>query len=244
MIHLLKNIANSLIFKEKKDSETYIKYLKSKGAKIGERVIFYDSKHSLVDTTRSYMIEIGDDVQITRGVVILTHDYGWAVTKGKYGSVLGSAGSVHIGNNVFIGMNTIILKGSNIGNNVIIGANSTVSGIVESDSVYAGSPAKKIMSIEEYYQKRIAKQIDEAYDLFDSYFTSFNKVPRKEEFDEFFFLFEDRKEELIKEFKLKMELINNYEFSYNVFQTQDSLQKFKSYDEFIKYCINRKENTK
>ena len=58
-----------------------------------------------------------------------------------------------IGNNVFIGMRSIILAGANIGDNVIIGAGSVVTGIVESYSVYAGNPAKKICSLEEYKKK-------------------------------------------------------------------------------------------
>lgn len=48
-----------------------------------------------------------------------------------------------IGNNVFIGGGATILGGSHIGDNVIIGANSVVSGNVDSNSVYAGNPARK-----------------------------------------------------------------------------------------------------
>ena len=54
---------------------------------------------------------------------------------------------------MFIGMRSIILQGTNIGDNVIIGAGSVVSGKVESNSVYAGNPAKKICSLEEHKNK-------------------------------------------------------------------------------------------
>lgn len=50
-------------------------------------------------------------------------------------------------------MQSIILAGANIGDNVIIGAGSVVAGIVESCSVYAGNPAKKICTLEEYKEK-------------------------------------------------------------------------------------------
>ena len=51
-------------------------------------------------------------------------------------------GGVKIGNNVFIGMKSTILKGVRIGNNVIIGANSLVNKDVPDNCVVAGNPAK------------------------------------------------------------------------------------------------------
>ena len=70
------------------------------------------------------------------------------------GGILGASGEVAIGNNVFIGMNTIILRGVHIGDNVVIGAGSVVSKDCAENGVYAGSPAKFIMSINDYYEKR------------------------------------------------------------------------------------------
>ena len=84
----------------------------------------------------------------------MTHGYDWSVLKGKYGEICGSAGKVKIGNNVFIGMQATILKGVTIGNNVIIGANSLVNKNVPDNTVVAGNPAKVIMTIDEYYEKR------------------------------------------------------------------------------------------
>ena len=51
---------------------------------------------------------------------------------------------VEIGENVFIGCNCIILKGSKIGNNCVVGAGSVVSGQFEDNCVIAGNPAKVI----------------------------------------------------------------------------------------------------
>lgn len=51
-------------------------------------------------------------------------------------------------------MNSIILMGANIGDNVIIGAAAVVFGKVEANNVYAGNPAKRICSLDEFYQKR------------------------------------------------------------------------------------------
>jgi acetyltransferase-like isoleucine patch superfamily enzyme len=55
--------------------------------------------------------------------------------------------AVDIGDNVFIGMNSIILKGVNIGNNSVIGAGSVVSKDVPADTIVAGNPAKFIRDL-------------------------------------------------------------------------------------------------
>ena len=52
-----------------------------------------------------------------------------------------------IGNNVFIGMNTTILKGTTIGDNVIIGAGSVVTKNIPAGVIVAGNPAKVIREI-------------------------------------------------------------------------------------------------
>ncbi|MFZ4412857.1 MAG: acyltransferase [Bacteroidales bacterium] len=52
-----------------------------------------------------------------------------------------------IGNNVFIGSHTVILPGSIIHDNVVIASNSVVKGVLEENSIYGGSPAKKIKSL-------------------------------------------------------------------------------------------------
>lgn len=62
-------------------------------------------------------------------------------------------GRVVIGNNVFIGINTIILPGVEIGDNVIIGAGSIVTKNILSNTVACGVPARALCSIEEYYTK-------------------------------------------------------------------------------------------
>ena len=54
------------------------------------------------------------------------------------------ANPIEIGDNVFIGTGSIILKGTFIGSNAVIGAGSVVHGIIEPNSIYAGNPARRI----------------------------------------------------------------------------------------------------
>ena len=56
-------------------------------------------------------------------------------------------GDIIIGNNVFIGAQSVILPGTEIGDNVIIGANSVVKGKLDANHFYAGSPCKRIKSL-------------------------------------------------------------------------------------------------
>ena len=154
-----------LLYREKASSEIYIKYMRKKGASIGNGTMVFSPTRTLIDMTRPWLIDIGDNVQITEGVTILTHGYDWSVLKAVYGEILGSSGRVKIGNNVFIGMNSTILKGVNIGNNVIIGANSLVNKNIPDNSVVAGNPARVIMSLDNYYKKRKKKQYEEASEL-------------------------------------------------------------------------------
>lgn len=54
------------------------------------------------------------------------------------------AEEIRIGNNCFIGCNSIILKGTVLGDNCVVGAGAIVAGKFDSDCVIAGNPAKVI----------------------------------------------------------------------------------------------------
>lgn len=51
---------------------------------------------------------------------------------------------VKIGKNVWIGMNSVVMRGVTIGNNVIIGANSIVTKDIAENAIAAGNPCKVI----------------------------------------------------------------------------------------------------
>ena len=80
-------------------------------------------------------IEIGNDVQMSPNVQIYDHDHDFRVAggikTGKYRTA-----PVKIGNNVWIGANTVILRGSEIGDNCVIGAGCVVKGVIPANSTY------------------------------------------------------------------------------------------------------------
>ena len=214
------------------DSESYIKYLKKIGVIIGERTVIYDPRTTIIDETRPWMIKIGNDVQITSGVTILTHGYDWSVLKGVYGEVLGSSGAVEIGNNVFIGMHSTILKGVHIGNNVIIGANSLINKNIPDNCVVAGNPCRVIMSLEQYYKKRKAAQVEEATELVKLYRDRRKEEPNEQILHEFFWLFTDEPTEMPEIWKNINRLVGNEKKSNEVMKKQK--KQFEDMSHFLK----------
>ena len=66
-----------------------------------------------------------------------------------------SVGEIKIGNNVFIGVNAIILPGVTIGDNSINAAGSVVTKSCKGNTIFAGNPARPIGDIDESYKKKI-----------------------------------------------------------------------------------------
>ena len=228
------NIIKKLILRERASSEEYIKYLKKRGVEIGEDVVFFRPFNTTIDVQNPHLLTIGNHVMITGPVTVLTHDYSWCVIKRKYGVILGNQRKTQIGDNVFIGWGATILAGSIIGNNVIIGAGSIVSGHCENDSVYAGNPARRIMSLDEYFKKRKAKQFQEAVDYILEYNNRFGEWPDEQKLDEYFFLFSSDPRN-VDSFSRKMKLMMNEEVSYQELQREE--RQFGSYEQFLEYVI-------
>ena len=210
--HMIKNLIKRLIYGYKGTSASYIKHLRRGGVEIGSNVVFHNPQKITIDEMHPYMIKIGNNVNITGGVTILAHDYSSiaARTAVPESTKLGNIRSVSIGNDVFIGWGVTVLAGTVIGDNVIIGAGSVVSGCVESNSVYAGVPARKIMSIDLYVKKLENRQICDAIDIYNNYCDRYNCEPPvaifynyKNLFDNSFSSFEDFKKYCKREIESK-----------------------------------------
>ncbi len=235
---MIKQFIKNIVFREKASSERFVAYLRKQGVQIGERVRFYSPPHTLVDLSAPWLLTIGSNVCITHGVIILTHDYSWAVVKqlqDSDGLILGAQSPVKIGNNVFIGMNAVITRGVTVGDNVIIGAGSVVTSDCESNSVYAGSPARRLMSVEEYREKRSRKQLEEAKNLVREYRAKFGKDPGKEFLAEYCMLFATAEQAAQNPaFCAKLKSGGNYEKS--IAWLQEHPPVFGSYEAFLEAC--------
>lgn len=79
-------------------------------------------------------IEIGDDVQFGPNVLVYDHDHDFRVEGGLKAQKFQTS-PVIIGNNVWVGANTVILRGTVIGDNCVIGAGSVLKGTFSQGSV-------------------------------------------------------------------------------------------------------------
>lgn len=80
-------------------------------------------------------IEIGDNVEFSPNVQIYDHDHDFRAEGGIKANKYKTA-PVVIGDNVWIGCNTVILMGTTIGDNAVIAAGSIVRGNIPSNSVF------------------------------------------------------------------------------------------------------------
>lgn len=104
------------------------------------------------------LLHLGDDVWIAAGVRFVTHDMInhmlYFLGEKEFDPPILHVGEIHIGNNVVIGSDSIILYGKTIGNNVIVAAGSVVTKNIPDDEVWGGNPARKICSFEEFLERR------------------------------------------------------------------------------------------
>lgn len=149
MIERLTNIIiKATIGSEKYSKTKAIENARRKGVRIGKGCRLISSDFG----SEPYLIIIGNHVTVTSGVKFITHDGGvWTIRESHPN--IDVFGRIEIGNNVFIGLNSILLPGITIGNNVVVGAGSVVTKSFPDNVVIGGNPAKIICSMEEYKNK-------------------------------------------------------------------------------------------
>lgn len=89
-------------------------------------------------------ISIGRNVRITAGVRILTHYFDTKFQPSHERPFRFYQGDVEIGDNVFIGVNTVIAKPVKIGEGAVVGANSVVTRDIPAYAIAVGSPARVV----------------------------------------------------------------------------------------------------
>jgi acetyltransferase-like isoleucine patch superfamily enzyme len=128
--------------------EGYAKYI---GVNAGDDLHIYGNPISMFGT-EPWCITLGNNVHITREVLFITHDGGTLLYR-KYIPDLEITKPIVVGNDVYIGVRSIIMPGVHIGNNCIIAAGSIVTKDVPDNSVMGGVPARFIKSSDAYFEK-------------------------------------------------------------------------------------------
>ena len=105
-------------------------------------------------------LEIGSNCSISSGVQLYSHDsVKWAVSGGKESYEYAKTA---IGDNCFLGPNTVVSKGVTVGAGCIIGANSLVLHDIPAESKAFGTPCRVVGKVESSKQHDVSE-----FDKFD-----------------------------------------------------------------------------
>ncbi|WP_340077593.1 acyltransferase [Leptobacterium sp. I13] len=123
-----------------------------------------------------WLISIGNKVTITSGVRLITHDgSSWLFSDKKGRRQIYRR--IVIGNNVFIGVKSIIMPGVKIDDNVIVAAGSVVVKSIPSGVIVGGNPAKIIGDYNSYKERVLKNYVANAdIDFSKSYRERVNEV--------------------------------------------------------------------
>ncbi|WP_433392419.1 DapH/DapD/GlmU-related protein [Micromonospora sp. KLBMP9576] len=137
-----------------RDPEAFVRSL---GVHLNGRVKFYAVNRAMFGS-EPWLITIGDNVYITAGVQFVTHDGGTLILRKDHPELDWTA-PITIGDDVYIGMRSMILAGVNIGNRCVIGAGSIVTRDIPDNTVAAGVPARPLRTTDEYLAQLQAKSL-------------------------------------------------------------------------------------
>lgn len=239
---MIKKLILKLVYPNKYSSEALCRYLRKIGCEVGNDTYFFNAPSMKIDIKRKDYIKIGSKCKIAEDVTILAHDYSWEVLRSTYEHILPSGGKcVEIGDNVFIGKKSIILRGVKIGKNSIIGAGSVVTKDVASNTVVAGNPAKVISSLDDYYKKLESNLLENATYEAKVFYKKHNRLPSIEETGHFMTIFLERNQENVEKYLKKLSFKgDNKQEVINTFLNTEPL--FNGYEEYYKYMEKQLEN--
>jgi acetyltransferase-like isoleucine patch superfamily enzyme len=137
-----------------RNKEIISKYFRKMGMKIGENCNIVTN----IATTEGYLVSIGNNVTLSAGVVLITHDN--SISK-VLPNTTDLFGRINIGNNCFIGNRAMILYGVTLADNIIVAAGSVVTkSFTENGIIIGGNPAKKIGTWDAFAEKYSEKALN------------------------------------------------------------------------------------
>lgn len=126
-----------------------------------------------------------------------------------------------------------------IGDNCVIGAGSVVTHDIPANSVAVGAPCRVVCSLDEYYQKRKVKGLQEAVEHVKAFQKNFGRDPLPHELYEEFIYFVDASN--VEEYERQgVPVRSQLSIAYGDWLSTHKA-KFSSYDDFIQY-VNQKMN--
>ena len=147
--------------------------------------------------------------------------------------------SIHTSSSASFQYDTILLRGVTIGDNCVIGAGSVVTHDIPANSVAVGAPCRVVCSLDEYYQKRKVKGLQEAVEHVKAFQKNFGRDPLPHELYEEFIYFVDASN--VEEYERQgVPVRSQLSIAYGDWLSTHKA-KFSSYDDFIQY-VNQKMN--
>ena len=120
------------------------------GVNLGSNCLIY---RSMEWPSEPYLVTIGNNVQLTRGVAIHTHGGGNVIRHKVHD--FDAFGKVVIKDWAYIGSHAQIMPGVTIGEGAMVAAGSIVTKSVPDGMVVGGNPARLLCSVDEYLERNI-----------------------------------------------------------------------------------------
>lgn len=127
-----------------------VKHARLIGVNLGSNCLIY---RSMEWPSEPYLVTIGNNVQLTRGVAIHTHGGGNVIRRKLPDYDV--FGKVVIKDWAYIGVHAQIMPGVTVGEGAMVAAGSIVTKSVPDGMVVGGNPARILCSVDEYLARNI-----------------------------------------------------------------------------------------